>query len=243
MSVWMPLVYSGAAVGGQREAERLNMETLTSLPPYLLPDTPAGKSYAYEVGKKKRAVYFSRPPACRYNFIKLGVQHPFQPPWRKLVQAWEPGVQDSFVLRNVDQLKRLVRLTDGDGPDGGEETKAKRKADVSSGGNVPKKLKVNKRQECLADSHPREPHSESHDIEHLEQLNKGCLVMVKLVLQHKGTLEPQAMICLPQEEDIEARESVQPGANKEGPTEPAHEDPQHDHRVKMKDEHSKIRVL
>lgn len=83
---------------------------------------------------------------------------------------------------------------------------------------------------------------ETDNTQELEALSPACLVMMQLVLAHKGTLEPCAMVCLPKEEDLlQENEPPRPGMLKEAPQEPLHQDPKHDHRKRMREEH--IRML
>lgn len=244
MSVWMSLIYCGGVAGGQQESENLHMEILTSLSPHLMPDTPAGSYYGTKLAEERRIKYFKSPPATRHNYIKLGVQFPFYPPWRKLIQEWEEEQRDIFVLRNFDQLDKLAGMIEEKSY---KQRAQKRRIDDSSTGDLSKRQRLSASSECPEDSpenilNTPELISKSHCLQMFEAANKGCLVMVKLILQHKGTLEPCAIICLPQEEDLEAMDMVKPRGNKEGPVEFAHEDTQHDYRQKLRDEHSKIRV-
>ncbi|XP_069946990.1 ribonucleases P/MRP protein subunit POP1 [Cherax quadricarinatus] len=265
MSVWMPLVFCGGAAGGQQESQNLNMEMLSPMPPHLLPDTPAGSCYTTWLGEQRRIQFFRRPPASRYNFIKLGVQYPFYAPWKKLLQVWEPGTRDIFVLRDT-------RLLNGLAQQAGNATKAfkkcilKRKADNDLDEIPCKKLQMSLEttgeiSSCSRDDASKGPHTEenprkshicdtqskelpSHrcSIEELQKLSHGCLVMVKLILQYKGILEPCAMIYLPEEEDISTRENtMKPTDRKEGITELLHNDTQSEHRLKLKVEHNKIK--
>nr|XP_053639709.1 ribonucleases P/MRP protein subunit POP1-like [Cherax quadricarinatus] len=265
MSVWMPLVFCGGAAGGQQESQNLNMEMLSPMPPHLLPDTPAGSCYTTWLGEQRRIQFFRRPPASRYNFIKLGVQYPFYAPWKKLLQVWEPGTRDIFVLRDT-------RLLNGLAQQAGNATKAfkkcilKRKADNDLDEIPCKKLQMSLEttgeiSSCSRDDASKGPHTEenprkshicdtqskelpSHrcSIEELQKLSHGCLVMVKLILQYKGILEPCAMIYLPEEEDISTRENtMKPTDRKEDITELLHNDTQSEHRLKLKVEHNKIK--
>lgn len=267
MSLWMSLVFCGGVAGGQQESENLHLEALTPLPPHLLPDTPAGSYYSTLLAEKRHTQFFKRPPAKRHNYIKLGVQYPFCPPWRKLLQEWEPGTQDIFVLRDVRFLNGLSHLL-GNTVKSVKKDAQKRKAnDLDEA--FSKKLRTGRSEENNHDfetylekenegkglSNEEDSSVESHadilqaqdlykfSIEELQKMNRGCLVMVKLALQYKGTLEPCAMICLPEEEDLEAKEKItKPSESKEGPMEPAHTDPQSAKRVQLKEEHAKIKV-
>ncbi|KAG7169653.1 Ribonucleases P/MRP protein subunit POP1-like [Homarus americanus] len=270
MSVWMSLIFCGGVAGGQQEAENLHMEILTPLPPYLLPDTPAGDYYTTWLAKERCTQFFKRPPANRLNFIKLGVQYPFHSPWRKLLQDWEPGTQDIFVLRDSRLVSGLAQLI-GNNSKTVRRVAQRRKASVVSEDTPSKRLKIIISEENTQDSNSYSEKDEAykkvsiednplmetliespqqHQLvfksssveEELQTLNHGCLVMVQLILQFKGTLESGAMICLPQEEDIEARQKImKPTDKKEGILEPPHKDTQFDKRVKLKEEHAKIK--
>ncbi|XP_045605052.1 ribonucleases P/MRP protein subunit POP1 [Procambarus clarkii] len=269
MSVWMPLIFCGAAVGGQQESENLNMEILSPLPPHLLPDTPAGNYYSAWLGKQKRTQFFKRPPANRYNFIKLGVQYPFCAPWRKLLQEWEPGTQDIYVLRDIRLVNGLCHMI-GDAIKKFRKRASKRKATNNLEDIPHKKLQTCKSEGNIYDLSVfssddgaskdseviKKPLTESHNyseqfhellsqrcsLEEFQKLNYGCLVTVKLILQYKGILEPYAMICLPHEDDIEARDKLMmPTNKKESILEFPHDDTQVDKRTKLKEEHAKIK--
>ncbi|XP_071540386.1 ribonucleases P/MRP protein subunit POP1 isoform X2 [Panulirus ornatus] len=267
MSVWMSLVFCGGAAGGQQESENLHLETYTPLPPHLMPDTLAGSYYSRWLAEKRHTQFFKRPPAKRHNYIKLGVQYPFCPPWRKLLQDWEPGAQDIFVLRDVKLLNSLAQLIENFVTKSVQKSAQKRKAneqDKVSG----KKLRTDRLRKNIHDFEaysekdseskglPGEDSSfESHadslqtdelyqklTFEELLKLNHGCLVMVKLTLLHKGTVEPCAMICLPEEEDFKAKEMItKPNDISDGLLEPTHADTQSTQRVKLKEEHAKIK--
>ncbi|KAG0723407.1 hypothetical protein GWK47_005527 [Chionoecetes opilio] len=91
------------------------------------------------------------------------------------------------------------------------------------------------------DSTERDESEEADGTEELVSLSPACVVTVQLVLPHKGTLEPCAMICLPQEEDLCSGDGVL-RAREQGdpPEEPTHEDHNHDRRARMREEHCKI---
>lgn len=285
MNVFLPLVFHGAVVAGQHEAENLHLEALTSLPSHLLPDTPAGGLYSTWLAAERRKEFFKRPPASRPNYIKLGVQFPFNQPWHKLLQEWHPGVSDIFVLRDPRLIaclsslienarKKRNKMNEEVSNDSNTKNLNGKPAETSnysltSNGNTstriegvcPGKRKADDdlsvveakriKQEDLQKEAQEDQVEESGVVQtqkmnasqELETLSPACLVMVQLVLTHKGTLEPCSMVCLPKEEDIlQENESLRPKEPGVTPEEPQHKDPKHDHRARMREEHMKILV-
>lgn len=288
MSVFLPLVFHGGVVGGKLEAENFHLEALTSLPSHLLPDTPAGGMYSTWLASERHKEFFKKPPNSRINHIKLGVQFPFIQPWQKLVQEWQPGVSDFFVLRNSRLIACLSSLMeninkkryemkekangDSSTENSGISTKTtaypvsvnrnisvstenvcngKRKADDDINVSEIKRAK----QENLNEEAQQEKVNKNGDVEaqvctqeanamqELETLSPVCLVMVQLVLPHKGTLEPCSMVCLPKEEDlIQENDSLNPHELGNALEEPIHSDHNHDLRTKRKEEQRKIQV-
>lgn len=288
MSVFMPLVLHGAVVAGQHEAENLHLEALTSLPPHLLPDTPAGSLYSTSLTAERHKKFFSSPPASRPNHIKLGVQFPFNQPWLKLLQEWQPGISDFFVLRNsrlISCLSSLIenvirkknemseKFTGGSGMENINGKPARSTNDsLTSNGNTSvciegvcsekrkadDDLRIETKRAKQGDLQGEDNQDEvegkgmlktcelltqeKDNSQKLEAMSPVCLVMVQLVLAHKGTLEPCTMVCLPKEEDLfQENEPLMPGRPKEDPQEPLHKDTKHDHRKKIREEH--IRML
>lgn len=288
MSVFMPLVLHGAMVAGQHEAENLHLEALTSLPPHLLPDTPAGGLYSTWLTAERRTKFFSCPPASRPNHIKLGVQFPFNQPWLKLLQEWQSGISDLFVLRNsrlisclsslientirkrsemnekINDCSSIKNINSKSAESTNDSLTSNGNTSVCSEGVYSEKRKADddlrvetkraKQGDLQGENNQDEVEGEgilrtcklftqeTDTIQELEALSPACLVMVQLVLAHKGTLEPCAMVCLPKEEDLFLEnEPLRPGKPKEAPQEPLHQDPKHDHRKRMREEH--IRML
>lgn len=251
MCVWMSLVYCGAMPGGLREAETLHLELDSPLPPHLLPDTPAGESYARCLEDKRRVEYFNHPPASRLNFIKLGVQFPFSHPWRRLAQEWMPGTQQVYALMDPDALRRLAVMVNGTTKP--NVTSRKRKMAASDNVSSPKKKRMDDAQGEGFIDNPNDTigcsTADAND-DIARQLwgvsEYGCLVRVRLELCYGGTLEPCAMICLPTEEDLSTRErAIKPSERRrrEGDiTELPHQDNKAQFRTQLRKEHRKIKV-
>ena len=108
---WITLINNGGVAGGQNEEKTMISEFLTEPPPFLIPDTPAGKKYSEDLEQENKQQYFLRPQNCRLNFLKLGVSQPFSIDWLKLFQTWVNDCKDFFVLREPDILNRLAHLT------------------------------------------------------------------------------------------------------------------------------------
>lgn len=273
-------------MNGQHEAENLHLEALTSLPPHLLPDTPAGDLHSTWLAAERHKEFFKRPPASRHNYIKLGVQFPFSQPWRKLLQQWQPGILDFFILREtrliqclskmIHNVKKISSKTDerktvaggtstsstdskpietriafrystsnGSAATSIDNKPVKRKADDDMICNETKKIKHELSEEniqiCATEKSVGE---ETAAMQELTVASAVSLVRVQLVLAHKGTIEPCAMVCLPQDEDFFPEDgSLRLREQGEALREPLHEDPNHERRAKMKEEHSKILVM
>lgn len=289
MNVFLPLILHGAVVIGQHEAENLHLEALTSLPSHLLPDTPAWSLYSNWLTAERRKKFFSIPPASRPNYIKLGVQFPFSQPWHKLLQEWQSGISDFFVLREsrlISHLSFLIENTirkknvrnekvsdDSSNENMNGKTAEKTNDSLTSNGNTSVstdgvnsekrkadddlRVKIKRaKQEDLQGKGQQDEFEGIEDLktckvftqetdstQELASLSPTCLVMVQLVIAHKGTLEPCSMICLPKEEDhLQANELPRPGNPREAPEEPLHQDPKQDHRKRMRDEHIKMLV-
>lgn len=259
MSVWMSLVFCGGVPVGQKELVNLVMEALTSLPPFLMPDTPSAEIYSTEEDQEKRKKYFSRPPAERHNFIKLGVQYPFSPPWRRLISDWKEGTGDFFVLRDTTLLNKIAGLC-GDASNRIKAKRAgkKRKA-ITVSQTVPyKSSKIDPYLETITECKMTEEESGSDTVTatghlftsavedmvgSLREIDTRCLVMVRLQVEGKGVLESCAMICLPQMEDLKNRmKPEKPMDQSNNLQEPPHKDTKSDQRVRLKEEHQKIGV-
>ncbi|XP_047492472.1 ribonucleases P/MRP protein subunit POP1-like [Penaeus chinensis] len=251
MSVWMSLIFCGGVAVGLKESLNLVMEALTPLPPFLMPDTPSGETYSTEEGQERQEEYFKRPPSARHNFIKLGVQYPFSAPWRRLISNWKEGTGDFFVLRDITLLNKLAGICG----DASNRIKArnigkKRKA-IAVSQTVPyKSAKIDPYLETITECKVTEEESGLDTfsatavedvVGSLRKIDTRCLVMVRLQLEGKGTLEPCTMICLPQLEDLKDRlkpEKLLDQSN--NLQEPHHKDTRAEQRVQLREEHKKI---
>ncbi|XP_068211300.1 ribonucleases P/MRP protein subunit POP1 [Palaemon carinicauda] len=244
MSVWLPIVLNGGVAGGQEAEANLLMEFLTPQTPNLLPDTPSGSYYSDVIAQERRVEYFKRPPTCRYNFIKLGIQYPFSSPWLRLVQDWSRGVQNVVALRNPDLLKYMATRV-GDAFDFVRRNKGKQKCtdDFASVGSPAESmdLVMDEVNESLQDysvmSKGTDKTDENQQVDMYKDLQKvapGCVVKVKIILDEKGSVEPSAMIFFPREEDMGNKV-------KSEILEPMHTDSQHERRAELKREHERIK--
>lgn len=105
MPLWISLIIHGARAGGLRDSRNICFESQQH---YLFPDTKAGKSEATRIYEELRSKYFRLPPAKRVNYIKIGINSPFQCHWQLLVNEWtERQYNDFHVLREISTLKDL----------------------------------------------------------------------------------------------------------------------------------------
>lgn len=251
MNVWMSLIFCGGVAIGLKESLTLVMEALTPLPPFLMPDTPSGEIYSTEEGQEREEEYFKRPPGARHNFIKLGVQNPFSAPWRRLISNWKDGTGDFFVLRDIGLLNKIAGICG----DASNRIKArnmgKKRKVIAESQTVPyKSAKIDPYLETITECKvtEEEPGLDTFSatavedvVESLRKIDTQCLVMVRLQLEGKGALEPCAMICLPQLEDLKGRlKPEKPLDQSSNLQEPHHEDTRADQRVQLKEEHKKI---
>ncbi|XP_064092330.1 ribonucleases P/MRP protein subunit POP1-like [Macrobrachium nipponense] len=244
MSVWLPIVLNGGVAAGQQAEANLLMEFLTPQTPNLLPDTPSGSYYSDIIAQERRVEYFKRPPSCRYNYIKLNIQYPFSCPWVRLVQDWNKGTQNIYVLRNPDLLRYLANCV-GDAFDVVRRNKGKQKCPEEFASNDSPAESVDlvmdeineSLQEYNVISKGTDKIKGKQELSKYEELQRsapGCLVKVKIILDEKGSVEPSAMICLPREEDIEKK-------IKNEVVEPIQTDSQQEQRAELKREHNRIK--
>uniref|UniRef100_UPI00358FCECE ribonucleases P/MRP protein subunit POP1 isoform X3 n=1 Tax=Myxine glutinosa TaxID=7769 RepID=UPI00358FCECE len=95
MAFWIPLVYREALVGGLRESERHSMYRGVPHFPDDFPDCVAGARHTAEYKAQALDKFKRYPPDKRPNYVKLGVQSPFAPPWDLLAQEWDAMQSDS----------------------------------------------------------------------------------------------------------------------------------------------------
>ncbi|KAK7084741.1 Ribonucleases P/MRP protein subunit pop1 [Halocaridina rubra] len=246
MNVWLPIIMCGGVAGGQQAAESLYMEFLTPMAPNLHPDTPSGGSYSEFMAKKKHVKYFKRPPNCRPNYIKLGVQFPFTPPWQKLINSWVCA-QDIYVLRDPNRLEELANRC-GDAFNSLKRTVLKRiKDDLKIDPDKESVDLVLKGSEMDVTKSNRET---SEGIQSLKNFSDvlcqdselACLIKVKITLIGGGNLEPCAMICLPHESDIvEKRKEGQNLKDSLIILQPSRADLKQEQRKKLRAEHVTIK--
>lgn len=87
MDIWKSLVFAGARVGGLREEHTFHFESGMPCFPYDYPETAAYHSLAMNVRMEEEAVWERTPVGKRPNYRKLGVDSPFEAPFRKLVES------------------------------------------------------------------------------------------------------------------------------------------------------------
>lgn len=88
----------GARSGGLRESESVAFETGEC---YLPPDSNAGKGNEKRIEQELRDKYFRLPPSKRVNYIKLGINSPFNCPWNILLSDWSnQQINEYYILRN-----------------------------------------------------------------------------------------------------------------------------------------------
>ncbi|XP_067677330.1 ribonucleases P/MRP protein subunit POP1-like [Haliotis asinina] len=205
-------VFRGARVGGLREATAVSREAGTLQFPDDFPDTQAGRVYAAEQQDQLKKKYDRNPPAKRPNFVKMGVQNPFQCRWFQLVNEWQSADASQspsgqvFVLRNLRMLKMLNEVM--------------RMQQKDDGSNLSK----------------FDTFSKKTELEQLVLSNSQCLIPLRITMHGKGVPLKFAHICIPKVEDFEY---LKKDSDCGGPCEPKHPDPEGLRRRKARKQRKK----
>lgn len=99
LSVWLRLIYGGARVGGLREHQMLNWNTLNKEDLCFYPDTPVGHLEEIDLAKKEEEKFNSLPTNKRAGATLFSI------PWLTLLEEWSQGA--FFVQRNEQQLSAV----------------------------------------------------------------------------------------------------------------------------------------
>lgn len=97
--VWLRMIYGGARVGGLREHQMLNWNTLNREDLCFYPDTPLGRLEEIDSAKKEQEKFSSLPPNKRIGATLFSI------PWQTLLEEWSQG--SFFVQRNEQQLSAV----------------------------------------------------------------------------------------------------------------------------------------
>ena len=255
---WIPLLFNGAVAAGTDHPLHLMMEEHLPPPPYLIPDTAAGKEYARMLGEERRAKFFQRPPNMRMNMIKLKVQYPFFHPWAKLVNSLATASSiASGLLEDVQQALGLQHNTIPSNEDGtvcvirnSSYLNALKFLVCRSGSKrrVFRGIEENEKFVVAKDCQPLDRVSLSHIGETLSLMTRTCqdsLLYCTLTVIGKGAIEPCAMVCLPKQSDIALLESKLKGGEdlEEALSESAAPDTNEKHRKLRRNEHKKLLVM
>lgn len=221
MPFWLAFIFRSARPAGLREASSHELESGKC--EFLPPDSVAGTEEARREGKELREAYFRLPPDKRPNYIKLGVACPFQCQWGDLLRDWAPsqrinGTEDHLKSHLVQSPRSFFVLRDfrkiqviNNFITETWSTLMKRSSD----------MKCESALEILFDQFPTFPNQDE------------SLLPVRVEAFHKGVTDNFSMICIPTAEDV---------ANlvkdfKTEPSEPPHDDKNHNIRQKMRKDH------
>ena len=117
MAFWIPLVYSGARVGGLREARNLSTRAGQLHFPDDFLDTPAGRRTEERDKEQLVTSHVRCPPAKRVNFRRICVSSAFCLPFPQLVEEWVRMVSDILsVAGHCENLASDDSLNSADTP-------------------------------------------------------------------------------------------------------------------------------
>ncbi|OWF43056.1 ribonucleases P/MRP protein subunit POP1-like isoform X2 [Mizuhopecten yessoensis] len=189
MAFWVAFNYRCARAGGLRESESLAHEQGVLHFPQGYPDTVVGREDETNLCHQLMDTYNKKPPAKRPNYTKLGIQCPFQFPWRSLVKQWavKEEMQDEwnqtggnfYVMRDKTILKKMSKvLSDVTWRKLSNENKESLFTTMVS--------MLNKNDELLT----------------LGNKHTNCLVPVEVTMVTRGCSERFANIAIPLQEDL-----------------------------------------
>ncbi|XP_033736638.1 ribonucleases P/MRP protein subunit POP1-like [Pecten maximus] len=203
MAFWVGFNYRCARAGGLQESESVAHEQGVLHFPQGYPDTVVGREDERNLHHQLLDTYNKKPPAKRPNYTKLGIQCPFQFPWRSLVKQWamKEGMEEKwnqtgdefYVLKDKGILKEVSKVLT-------EFTDRKLSKENKEG------LSTNMV-------------SRNHQFLSLVSKNTNCLVPVEIAMATRGCPERFANISIPTQEDL-ARLVSDPKSG--GPTEMVH---------------------
>ncbi|KAI9485893.1 MAG: ribonucleases P/MRP protein subunit POP1-domain-containing protein [Benjaminiella poitrasii] len=78
MSFWKSLIFAGARVAGYKDVRAMHFESGRHCFPQDYPGTRAFEIHRKTIQKTAEAIWQKRPPAKRVNYVKRGVEYPFE---------------------------------------------------------------------------------------------------------------------------------------------------------------------
>ncbi|XP_055337316.1 ribonucleases P/MRP protein subunit POP1-like [Paramacrobiotus metropolitanus] len=205
MSFWIPLVYNGARVCGQRDLRTVSLHELSLQLPFDFPDSKAGIAEKLDSRKQLEAKHQRYPPNKRPNFLKLGVASPFLSPWNVLFNNWIRFSSEISLFKSVFEL----------------EAEAIGKEDNEPGFHIIRNLRLLAILKGFLGEGKQLEEVINGNLELFSKHRQG-LVPVVLNLSSGGAATEFALICAPTKEDLECRKAT---SDFGGPVEPKHPDP------------------
>ena len=268
---WTCLVQCGAVAVGVDNEVHLAKEEWTPCPCYLHPDTPAGQRYTAQLALDRRDAYFRMPPDKRCNYIKFGVQFPFEQPWHKLVKSLK-GIDKNFNELGAGLTQEVLSQL---GIEDSEQNDKLKPNSVQPEENVwvmrnTRYIRTLDHLICQSGSRRRifrGPNEDGTDFdtacitkeidctemsdtfELIERTSRGSLIRVLITVMGKGTVEPCAMICLPTQQDMNNLKTglfdkPNPNRNFADPTqEPRRSDPNDEERKRRRQQQKSDLVM
>lgn len=105
LSTWLSLIKFGARVVAGFEENCLIMSEMKI--DIFQPDTVMGIKEYERIGSVEMEKYFKKPPNKRINYRKFKISSPFRLPLKELVNEWNKGTDNFYVLRNKSLLNEL----------------------------------------------------------------------------------------------------------------------------------------
>ncbi|KAJ3413698.1 hypothetical protein HDV05_007686 [Chytridiales sp. JEL 0842] len=99
--LWKLLNFAGARVAGIEDVRSFHFESGVASFPHDFPETRAFVDWTTRIKQQEQSIWDKRPKAKRINYDKLGVKHPFQSLFHKLLPDGNNGVTMPVPTRGV----------------------------------------------------------------------------------------------------------------------------------------------
>ncbi|PSN54054.1 hypothetical protein C0J52_03083 [Blattella germanica] len=206
---WLGLTFRGARPGGLRETSSIEFEA--SSEHVFSPDTEADYKESESQQLQLKEHHFRLPPDKRPNYAKLGITSPFACTWKILVNEWSNISSDGeSVVDHKEKNSRFFIMRD--------------KKKLESMNIAVNNLKSKKSKSVAS-------------IELDKTISNSCLVHIAFHMHTKGNPSDFAIICLPQDEDIN---KISKDSSYPGPVEQLHIDEFQEERKQARVEHKKL---
>ncbi|KAG0187057.1 hypothetical protein DFQ28_006925 [Apophysomyces sp. BC1034] len=83
---WKSLVFTGARIAGIDDFHTMHVQSGFDCFPYDVPSTRAFEDYRARIKNEAESAWLRKPSAKRLNYVKLGIDHPFETPFDILMQ-------------------------------------------------------------------------------------------------------------------------------------------------------------